>query len=95
VTAQRVTCLERAGGKCFKKEVARGGHRSRVDFGRILRFSFRPGSKVKICENPDPGSLFNFGSSRSLHGHFLSKNIGKFRLDRWQQESEQEADSQI
>jgi len=37
----------------------------------------------KICEktDPDPESLFHFGSSRSLCGHFLSKNMGKFRLD--------------
>ena len=33
-------------------------------------------------EKPDLESLFNFGSSRSLRCHFLSKNIGKFRLDR-------------
>ena len=41
-----------------------------------------PGSK--ICENPDrpvPESLFRFGSSRSLRSDFLSKNMGKFRLD--------------
>ena len=38
----------------------------------------------KICEKmgPDPESLFNSGSGRSLSGHFLSKNMGKFRLDR-------------
>jgi len=30
-----------------------------------------------------PESFFNFGSSRCLHGDFLSKNMGKFRLDRW------------
>jgi len=27
----------------------------------------------KICEKPDPESLFHFGSSRSLRGHFLGK----------------------
>jgi len=52
----------------------------------ILRFSFGPGSGhgVKIFEklNPDPESLFHFGSSRSLCVHFLSKNMGKIRLDR-------------
>ena len=26
----------------------------------------------KIWENPEPESLFNFGSSSSLFGHFLS-----------------------
>jgi len=36
----------------------------------------------KICEKPDPDSLFNVGSSSSLCGHFLSKNMGKLRLDR-------------
>ena len=52
-----------------------------VHSGRILRFSFVPGSGpgVKIWEKPDPDpeSLFNFGSSRSLCGH-----MGKLRLDR-------------
>jgi len=38
----------------------------------------------KICEKPDPDPepLFRFGSSRSLCGRFLSKNMGKLRLDR-------------
>jgi len=36
----------------------------------------------KICEKPDPESLFNFGSSRSLRRHLLSKNMVKLRLDR-------------
>ena len=55
---------------------------SGVDFGRIPRFPFGPRSKtrVKILRKtgPDPESLFNFGSRRSLRGHFLSKNMGKF-----------------
>jgi len=42
-----------------------------VDTNRILRFSL----------DPDPESFFNFDSSRSLCGHFLSKNMGKLRLD--------------
>ena len=43
-----------------------------------------PDSQSKICEKPDPDpeSIFHFGSSRSLCGHFLSKSMGKFRLDR-------------
>ena len=43
-----------------------------------------PDPESKICEKPDPDpeSLFNFGSSRSLCDHFLSKNMGKLRLDR-------------
>jgi len=41
-------------------------------------------------------SLFNFGRSRSLCGQYLSKNMGKLRLDRrLQPETEQESDSQI
>ena len=60
---------------------------SGVDSGRILRFSFRPGSGpgVKNLWKNGPGSgvTFNFGRSRSLCGHFLSKNMGKLRLDRW------------
>jgi len=35
-----------------------------------------------VCEKPDPESLFHFGSSRSLCGHFFGKNMGKLRLDR-------------
>ena len=57
-----------------------------------------PDPEFKIWEklDADPGSLFNFGSSRSLCGHFLNKNMGKLRLDRWLfPESEQESDSQI
>jgi len=42
-----------------------------------------PDPKSKICEKPEPESLFNFGSSRSLCGHFLSKDMGKLRLDWW------------
>jgi len=48
-----------------------------VDFGRTLRFSFGPGGKSLGTPDPDPESLFNFDSSRSLCGHFLSKNMGK------------------
>jgi len=36
----------------------------------------------KIFEKPDLESLFNFGSSRSLCDHILSKNMDKFRFDR-------------
>jgi len=52
-----------------------------------------PEPDPKICEKPvpDPESLFHFGSSRSLCGHFLGKNMGKLRLGRWwQPEYEQE-----
>ena len=50
--------------------------------GRILRLSFGPGPESKIWEKPDPDpeSLFNFGSSRGLCD-FLSKYMGKLRLD--------------
>ena len=41
-----------------------------------------PGQKFEK-NGPGPESLFNFGSSRSLCGHFSSKNMGKLRLDRW------------
>jgi len=57
-----------------------------------------PDPKSKICEKPDPDpeSLFHFGSSRSLCGHFCSKIMGKLQLDWWlQPESEQGTDSQI
>jgi len=44
-----------------------------------------PHPESKICEKPDsePESLFHFGSSTSLCGHFLGKNMCKLRLDRW------------
>jgi len=45
----------------------------------------------KICEKPDPESLFTC-SSRSPCGfhiwHFLSENIAEFRLHLWKPESE-------
>jgi len=53
-----------------------------LDSGRIVRFSFGPGSGVKNLGKPDPESLIYFSSSRSLCGHFLRKNVGKLRLDR-------------
>jgi len=40
-----------------------------------------PESKIWGKPDPDPESLFNFGSSRSLCGHILSKNMSKLRLD--------------
>ena len=44
-----------------------------------------PEPESKIWEKPDPNpdSLFNFGSSKSLSGHFLGKNMGKSRFDQW------------
>jgi len=54
-----------------------------------------PYPESKIFEKPEPESLFIFGSSRSLCGHFLSKHMSKFRLDGWYLESEHESDSQI
>jgi len=50
---------------------------------RFCVFLWDPDPESKICEKTDPASLFNFGSSRSLCGHFSSKNMGKLRLDRW------------
>jgi len=35
-----------------------------------------PDPQSKIWEKPDPESLFNFDSSRSLGGHFLRENMG-------------------
>ena len=54
-----------------------------IDSGRILRFSFWPEFGANNLRKTDPKSIFNFGSNRSLRGHCLSKNMGKFRLDRW------------
>ena len=35
----------------------------------------------EVLIKTDPESLFHFGSSRSLCGHFLGKHMGKLRLD--------------
>ena len=50
---------------------------------RFCVFLSGPDSESKICEKPDPQieSLFHFGSCRTLCGHFLGKNRGKFWLD--------------
>ena len=55
------------------------------------------GPESKICEklDSDPEQLFIFDKNRSLRGRSLSRNIGKFELDRRQPESYQESDSQI
>jgi len=60
-------------------EVATGPELTPAEFCFFLS---DPDPEQKICEKPDPESLFHFGSSRSLRGHFLSKNMGNFRLDR-------------
>jgi len=39
-------------------------------------------SKLWEKTDPDPESLFNFGSSRSLCGEFLCKNMRELWLDR-------------
>jgi len=39
---------------------------------------FLSNPESKIREKPDPESLFNFGSSRRVCGHFLSKNMVSF-----------------
>jgi len=52
-----------------------------VASGKILRFCSDPDTESKIWEKPDPESLFNFSSNRSLCGYFLSKNMRKLRLD--------------
>jgi len=65
---------------------------------RFCVFLSDPDPQSKICEKQDldPGSIFNFGSSRNLCGHFLGKIICELRLDGWlQPESQQESDSQI
>ena len=52
-----------------------------VNSGRILRFSFGPGPGVKNMRKTGPG--VNFNSSRSLCGHFLSKNQSKTRIQKF------------
>jgi len=55
--------------------------RLRQDSAFFLRTRTRS-QKIKKKTDPDPESLFNFGNSRSLRGHFVSKNMGKLWLDR-------------
>jgi len=64
---------------------SRGGTGSRIPQSTPAGFCIilsKP--EAKICEKQDPDleSLFYFGSSRSLCGYFLGKNMGKSRLDR-------------
>jgi len=57
---------------------SRGGHGSGVPESAPAGFcAFLSDPESKICEktDSDPESLFNFGSSRSLCGHFLSVNM--------------------
>jgi len=64
--------------------VCRGGARSRVPElipARFCNFLSDADPESKIWEKTDLESLFNFGSSRSLCGHFLNNNMGKLRLD--------------
>jgi len=72
------------------KMYIRVGHGSGVPESTPARFCVflshpDPDPESKICDysDPDPDSLFHFGSSKCLCGHFLSKNMGKFRLDQW------------
>jgi len=44
-----------------------------------------PDNKIWEKLDPEPESLLNFGSDRSLCGNFFNKNMGKLRLDRWLQ----------
>jgi len=64
--------------------MARGGHGSgALEWTRAEFCVFSdPDPEPGFCEEPgpDPQALFNFGSCRSLRGHFLSENMGKFRL---------------
>ena len=81
--------------KCMNKPEVEPEREYRVDSGRILRFSFRPGSGPGVKNlgktGHGPGVTFQF-----LCDHILSKNMGKLRLDWWlYPESEQESDSQI
>ena len=84
---------------CARRVYIRGGHGAGVDSGKISRFSFGVGCRVKNLWKMDSGPLV-FGNSRSLRGlfytcRFISKNIAEFRLHRWYPESEQQSDAQI
>jgi len=71
---------------------------SRLGQDSALFSNSDPGPESKICGKPDPESLYNFGSSRSLRGlykcHFSSKNI-ECRLPRWLPKFLQESGSKI
>ena len=56
-----------------------------------------PASNSKTCKktNLDRESIFNFGSCRSVRGHFLSKTIGTFQSHQWWLESELGSDFEI
>jgi len=61
----------------------KGGNGSGVDSGGILGFAVGPGSGVKNLWKKNSEWFYNFSSRRSLRGHFLSENKGKFMLNRW------------
>jgi len=51
-------------------------YRSRLGLDSAI-FFWTPIRSKKFVKKPDPESLFHFGSSWSLYGHFLVKNMGK------------------
>jgi len=67
---------------CFGAEVEPDLEcRSRLRQDSAFLSDANPDPESKICEKPVPESRFNFGSSRSLCGHFISKSMVKLRLD--------------
>jgi len=87
VTISRAEITDSLHLKKYLPISTRGGHRSGLPESTpagFWVFPSDPDPESKICEKPDPDleSLLNFTSSRSLRGHFLSENMGEFRLDR-------------
>ena len=76
----------RFGAGCWTfTEAVRGGHGSGVLESTPTGFCVflsDPDPESKFCEKPDldPEAL---RGSRSLRGHSVRKNMGKFQLDRW------------
>jgi len=69
--------------QCSDVVTSRGGHGSRVPESILAGFCVflsdpDPDPRSKICEKPDPESLFKLGSGRSLCSHFLSKTLVNF-----------------
>jgi len=78
----------------FRKHFEKQIEKDRISFAEVAPdpesapagfcvFLSDPDPESKLCEKPDPESLFNSGSGRSLCGHSWSKNMGKSGLDRW------------
>jgi len=75
-----LSAVESVDPKVAGSTLIKGGHGSGVPEWTPAGFCVflsdpDPESKIREKTDPDPESLFNFASSRSLRGHCLSKTM--------------------